>query len=427
MNRNSHPMNTTTKLMIILFVVILFGFLFASLAKPQLFEPEPLVNPWQFRAIDTMKYSRDVAGEKLNDPSYDQEIETQVRNIAATGATHVAIATPYDEQFIPFLKRWVEAARRHHLKVWFRGNWSAWEGWFGRERKMTFEEHTQKTVEFIKKHPELFENGDAFTGCPECENGAQGDPRMTGKVDEYRKFLISQHIESEKAFQEIGMTVNTSLMSMNKDVADLVMDEATAKGVGGFVTIDHYVVEAKRVARDVNQLAEKTKAKIVLGEFGAPIPDLNGEMTEDQQAEWIDEAMADLQKSPHLYGLSYWVNKGGSTAIWNDNNTPRKAVNIVTKYFQPMQLYGSLNDELGFKVSDVIIEANGKHYRTENGEYLIPLYGYQTVKFIKDGYFMETIEVNAAPKRRKNIILKPQQPGGFYSFWVSIRKVLFKS
>jgi hypothetical protein len=339
----------------------------------------------------------------------------------------VAIATPYDEQFIPFLKRWVEAARRHHLKVWFRGNWSAWEGWFGRERKMTFEEHTQKTVEFIKKHPELFENGDAFTGCPECENGAQGDPRMTGKVDEYRKFLISQHIESEKAFQEIGMTVNTSLMSMNKDVADLVMDEATAKGVGGFVTIDHYVGEAKRVARDVNQLAEKTKAKIVLGEFGAPIPDLNGEMTEDQQAEWIDEAMADLQKSPHLYGLSYWVNKGGSTAIWNDNNTPRKAVNIVTKYFQPMQLYGSLNDELGFKVSDVIIEANGKHYRTENGEYLIPLYGYQTVKFIKDGYFMETIEVNAAPKGRKNIILKPQQPGGFYSFWVSIRKVLFKS
>jgi hypothetical protein len=232
MNKRAYSMSTTTKLLIILFVVILFGFLFAILTKPQLFEPEPLVNPWQFRAVDTMKYSRDVAGEKLNDPSYDQEIETEVRNIAATGATHVAIATPYDDEFVPFLKRWVESARRHHLKVWFRGNWSNWEGWFGRERKMTFDEHTRKTVEFIKKHPELFENGDAFTGCPECENGAQGDPRMTGKVDEYRKFLIDQHVESEKAFREIGKTVNTSLMSMNKDVADLVMDEATAKGVG---------------------------------------------------------------------------------------------------------------------------------------------------------------------------------------------------
>lgn len=419
-------MSTTTKLLIILFVVILFGFLFAILTKPQLFEPEPLVNPWQFRAVDTMKYSRDVAGEKLNDPSYDQEIETEVRNIAATGATHVAIATPYDDEFVPFLKRWVESARRHHLKVWFRGNWSNWEGWFGRERKMTFDEHTRKTVEFIKKHPELFENGDAFTGCPECENGAQGDPRMTGKVDEYRKFLIAQHVESEKAFREIGKTVNTSLMSMNKDVADLVMDEATAKGVGGFVTIDHYVGEAKRVARDVNQLAEKTKARVVLGEFGAPIPDLNGEMTEEQQAEWIDEALADLQKSQHLYGLSYWVNKGGSTAIWNDNNTPKKAVNTLTKYFQPMQLYGSLTNELGFKISDVMIEANGKHYRSENGEYLIPLYGYQTVKFIKDGFFMETVEVTSPPSGRNNIKMKPQHPSEFYMFWVSLRKVIFK-
>ncbi len=419
-------MNTTIKLLIILFVVILFGFLFAILTRPQLFEPEPLVNPWQFRAIDTMKYSRDVAGEKLNDPSYDQEIETEVKNIAATGATHVAIATPYDEQFLPFLKRWVEAARRHHLKVWFRGNWSNWEGWFGRERKMTFDEHTRKTVEFIKNHPELFENGDAFTGCPECENGAQGDPRMTGKVNEYRKFLIEQHVESEKAFQSIGKTVNTSLMSMNKDVADLIMDEATAKGVGGFVTIDHYVGEAKRVARDVNQIGEKTKAKVVLGEFGAPIPDLNGEMTEDQQAAWIDEALADLQKSPYLYGISYWVNKGGSTAIWNDNNTPKKAVNTLTKYFQPMQLYGSLTDELGFKVSDVLIDANGKHYRSENGEYLIPLYGYQTVKFIKEGYFMETVEVSAAPNGRHNIKMKPQSPSVFYSFWVSMRRAIFK-
>jgi hypothetical protein len=191
------------------------------------------------------------------------------------------------------------------------------------------------------------------------------------------------------------------------------------------VTIDHYVGEAKRMARDVNQIGEKTKAKVVLGEFGAPIPDLNGEMTEDQQAAWIDEALTDLQKSPHLYGLSYWVNKGGSTAIWNDNNTPKKAVNILTKYFQPMQLYGYISDEMGFNVSEVIVDANKKHYKSENGEYLVPVYGYQTVTFIKNGYDTQTINVTTPPNGRKNIILKKQNPGVFYSFWVNIRRSIF--
>src|SRR3989304_760988 len=66
---------------------------------------------WPVQAIDTMKYSRDLAREKLNDPSFDAVIDEQVRIIAETGATHVAIATPYDEEFLPFLTRWVSAAR----------------------------------------------------------------------------------------------------------------------------------------------------------------------------------------------------------------------------------------------------------------------------------------------------------------------------
>ncbi len=410
--------------LVISFISIIALLFFWFQTKSFFHQTMPLT-PWQFRSVDTMKLSRDLAREKLNDPSFDKEIETQVKNIADTGATHIGIGSPYDEEFLPFLKKWVVAARKNHLKVWFRGNWSSWEGWFGYDKKMTFEQHLAQTTTFIKQHPDLFENGDAFTGCPECENGAQGDPRMTGKVDEYRKFLIDQHVQSQAAFSQIGKTVNTSLMSMNKDVADLIMDEATAKGVGGFVTIDHYVGEAKRVARDVNQLAEKTKAKIVLGEFGAPIPDLNGEMTETQQAEWIDEAMGELLKSKDLYGISYWVNKGGSTAIWNDDNTPKKAVSILTKYFLPMQLYGSIQDELGFKVNGVLIEANNKQYNAEPGEYLVPLYGFQTVTFKKAGYDDKKITISKSPKGRENITLKKQNPGPFYSFWSDLRNTFF--
>src|SRR3989339_935814 len=66
---------------------------------------------WEFQSIDTMKYSRDLAREKLNNQEFDQVINQQVANIASAGASHVGIATPYDEEFFPFLKRWVDAAR----------------------------------------------------------------------------------------------------------------------------------------------------------------------------------------------------------------------------------------------------------------------------------------------------------------------------
>ena len=81
---------------------------------------------WQFQSIDTMKYSRDLSREKLHDPVFDLTITRQMADIARTGATHVAIATPYDEEFVPILTRWVKAAREQHLHIWFRGNVSGW-------------------------------------------------------------------------------------------------------------------------------------------------------------------------------------------------------------------------------------------------------------------------------------------------------------
>jgi len=70
---------------------------------------------WQIQSVDTMKYSRDIAREKLDDPTFDSIIDRQVKDIAATGATHVAVGTPYDEEFVPFLTRWVNAARKYKL------------------------------------------------------------------------------------------------------------------------------------------------------------------------------------------------------------------------------------------------------------------------------------------------------------------------
>src|SRR5690606_12731663 len=83
--------------------------------------PEQL---WEIRAVDTMKFSRDAAREDIPDSAIIAEL-TAIKQV---GATHVGIATPYDEEFYPMLKRWVEHARDLDLKIWFRGNFSGWEG-----------------------------------------------------------------------------------------------------------------------------------------------------------------------------------------------------------------------------------------------------------------------------------------------------------
>lgn len=323
----------------IIFILILIAAVFAVLiavaskksdhvGPPKEREPRT----WQIKSIDTMKYSRDLSLEKINDPTFDQTINSQIKKMKETSATHAAIGTPYDEKFLPILKRWVKAARQHKLNVWYRGNFSGWQGWFGESKNLSREAHIELTKSFIKNNPDLFENGDVFSPCPECENGGPGDPRLNGDIDGHRKFLIKERNAVLEEFNQIGKEILV-LDSMNYDVAKLVMDRATASAMGGVIVIDHYVKTPERLERDIQKLAGDTGAKIVLGEFGAPIPDIHGNFSDQQQAEWIEKALNLLQDEKDLIGLNYWVGFGGSTAIFNQDNTSLPAADILKKYF----------------------------------------------------------------------------------------------
>lgn len=397
-------------------VLILCGVWFLRTTDSKDFYPHSTW--WSFQSIDTMKESRDKAREKLNSESYLKEIDDQVSKVAQTGATHIAIATPYDREFLPFLKRWVNSARKNNLKIWFRGNWSNWEGWFGYEKKMTFEEHISMSLNFIKENPYLFEDGDYFTGCPECENGVQGDPRQTGKVKEYRKFLIEETIKTKDAFSKIDKDVQTNLLSMNKDVADLIMDKETTKAVGGIVTIDHYVKDPKKLNDDITSLAEKTNGKIILGEWGAPIDDIHGKMSEDEQSDWINESLSLLSENKNLAGLSYWTNLNGSTAIWGQDMRNKKSVETITAYYKPIQLFGSITDQLGYKVSNVEIKIPHRTYVSGKGEYLVAVFPKDTVTFKKDGYKTVNFQLNneSGNEVQRQIILERENP----PFWYKI-------
>lgn len=292
-------------------------------------KPKPTII---IKSIDTMKYSRDIAREKREDPTFDKTIDTQVRDIAQTGANYIALGTPYDNEFIPYLKRWVGSARRNHLKVWFRGNLSGWEGWFDYP-KIDRQTHLQNIRDFILQNSDLFTDGDIFTSCSECENGGSGDPRKTGDMAGFRNFLIEEYDSNKEAFSKINKKVETGYFSMNYDVAKLIMNPETTNALGGIVAIDHYVASSEQLVTDVKKIAESSKGKVILGEFGAPIPDLNGNMTEAEQADWINRALANLSNTSEVIGVNYWVNVGGSTQIWDQNGNPKKAVEVIKKYY----------------------------------------------------------------------------------------------
>ncbi len=294
---------------------------------------KPAENRWKFESVDTMKYSRDLSREKLNDESFNKTIELQVKEIAEIGATHVGIATPYDSEFLPILRRWVKIARENKLKVWFRGNFSGWEGWFGYS-KIDRAQHLKLTREFIRTNSELFEDGDVFSPCPECENGGPGDPRQNGDVNGHRKFLIDEYNATTQEFEKIGKKVASNYSSMNFDIAKLVMDRNTTEKMGGIVTIDHYVKSPTQLNSDITKIAKMSGGKVILGEFGAPIPDINGNMSEVEQAEWVKEVLDLLSENPNVIGLNYWINTGGSTEIWTKDGMPKAAALELKTFYQ---------------------------------------------------------------------------------------------
>lgn len=309
---------------------------------------------WEIQSIDTVKYSRDRAREMLHQPSLTALIDEQVSLIAQTGATHVALGTPYDPEFVPILTLWVKSARKHNLKVWFRGNLSGWEEWFDYPRIGTTE-HTENIVKFIHSNPTLFETGDLFSSCPECENGGPGDPRHTGNVEEYRQFLITEYQAVKAAFRQIDKNVSPNMHSMNGDVARLVMNPATTQALGGVITVDHYVSTPEQLAKDVEEYARISQGKVILGEFGVPIPDIHGRMTPDQQAQWMEESLKLLADIDDLIGLNYWTSVGGSTELWSSSGAAKVGVATLTSYYKPKILTIEVTNGQGKPISNAQI------------------------------------------------------------------------
>ena len=383
--------------------------------------PEKL---WEIQAVDTMKVSRDTARENMS----NEAIRAEIRAIKEVGATHVGIATPYDEEFYPLLQRWVDITREEGLLVWFRGNFSGWEGWFGYPKDLTREQHLSKTKNFILSHPNLFQDGDSFSPCPECENGGDGDPRFTRDFAGFNQFLVDQREISQEAFKTIDKDVHTNWFSMNGDIAREVLTPETVAKTGGIVTVDHYVGSLERMERDLINLHEQHNAKIILGEFGAPIPDLQGDLTENEQAAYVDELFQIFYRHrDKILGMNYWTGRFASTSIFNPDLSPRLAAEVVKSYFSPGIIEGTITDDLDTPLQGISISTSDGEISTTTNKYgnftitIPPKTDHLLVSHNQYHSVEQPISIAPGQKQTIDITLTPLEQSLFYKIRLFFR------
>ncbi len=409
------------------FTMLLFsvlGVLVLSNVSP-IVHSEELVNPqprrteclWEICSIDTMKLSRDKARQELNHPEFDTTIAQQMKLIKQTGANYVSVGTPYDKEFLPYLRRWVKAAREQDLNVYFRGNWSEWEGWFEYPKNLSPEQHIAKTVKFIEENAELFQSGDIFDPCPECENA--GHWPQPAKDQEFREFVIKQQNATKAAFKQINIPVDVR-QSIIGGRAKEVLDSESLKQLGNRVQIDHYVPNPKGMSEYLDYF-ESAQTKTLVSEFGAPIPDMNGSMTEKQQADFIRSVLETMYRhNGSVDGLNYWVLSHGTTELVDESGKPRLAYEVIKEYFTPQIVSGRIVDELDKPISGVKVKtSDGNQVLTdENGFYSLKFPIREMDLIIEsDKFATQSAHIakgDLGSTTRQNFTLKPTDPSLLY-------------
>jgi hypothetical protein len=398
---------------VIFFAVYTSGFLTKNSAGNN---PAPQKLLWQYQCIDTMKTSRDKARIWKQQPDLHADIDQQLTKIKQTGANCVAIDTPYDPEFLPYLRLWVTKARKHQLSIWFRGNFSSWEGWFEYPKTMTSQTLFSKTRQFISDHPDLFQDGDIFTAAPEAENGGEFNQVEIDEYEDYRKFLVGEYNLLAKSFQKINKKVDVRWMSMNGGLAKRMLDQPTINRLGKTVTIDHYIKAPEEMSDYIKYFAQKYNARLVIGEFGAPIPEINGSMTQDQQADFTDQLLREMYRHREkIIGLNYWVLYDSSTALLNQDGSERKAYHVIKKYFTPITIHGKITNEFNQPLAKVSISSsdNIAHTVSDNqGNYVLTLPDQTAaIKYLLPDY--QTQKITLSQSTRADITLRETSPSLF--------------
>ncbi len=423
-------------LLVMLFVLVSFSSFSPFINMKTYSQSNPNVQRfWQYQCFDTMKTSRDKARAWKDDKNLKKYIDKEMDAIVRIGGNCVAIATPYDEEFLPVLKLWVQSARNHNLHIWFRGNFSSWEGWFEYPKGMTVMQHHRKTAQFIRNNADLFKDGDIFTPSPEAENGGPFNQVEKDEHEVFRKYLIEEYTMAKDSFAGINKKVEVNWLSMNGGLGKRMFDQKTVDGVGKVVAIDHYIKTAPEMGEFIKYFKDNFNAKLVIGEFGAPIPEINGPMNEDEQAEFIGQLFDQLVTYRNdVIGINYWTLWDGSAALYNPDWTERKAVKVVERYMKPGLISGIVLSTANEPLSGVTVKTTGGKFQTktdQNGYYeLMLLQGQYLLEVEHPDYTGQTegAYVELSSTQKKTFALIPKDPSLWYrvkTTFLNIRQSVF--
>jgi len=381
---------------------------------------------WEIRSVDTMKTSRDMARAELFNSAYDTQIEKQVKIIKGLGANYVAIGTPYDNEFLPYLMRWVKIARDNDLNVWYRGSFSGYEGWFEYPKSMSPDQLLVNTEKFIQENPDLFEDGDIFDPCPECENG--GHWPQPEKDKNYEAFLIKKHQVLADSFAEIDKDVIYNLNSIIGGRAKEVVTKKTINGLGNNIALDHYAPSVSSYSDYIDHF-RNLDSQVVFSEFGAPIPDMHGSMSEDEQAEFVRQVFDEMYSQKDIVrGVNYWVLNVGTTSLVNNDLSERKAAQVVQNYFIPGIINGVVKNTAGDNLNDIRIETkDGKNlvHTNESGFYQIVIPAGKVDLIVSSPDFNSktfNTELKNNQEISENFILEPVKKDFIYDLRLRFRR-----
>jgi len=299
------------------------------------------------RSVDTQIVSKHWEG------TTKQNITSQVKAIKALGANYIAISTPYNRP--NELAIWAEEIHAAGLSVWFRSHWLEWEGDESAVPQMNSPEYLAKTSDFIKSHPSLFEEGDAFTVCVEPEQIFVVKKTNVFDAKSYNQFLIDQIDTANSAFAEIGLAreIHTNWISLNGWVAMNGLSKEAVEKMG-VITVDHYPNQngnlsanesALMLSNDLKSFYRKWRKPIILGEWGYNIL---REVSEDEQAEYVQATTEVLRDLDFLIGFNYWSHMGNNTRLFNDEDgkltVARLAAPVLGSYFKD-KTYNVIKEE----------------------------------------------------------------------------------
>lgn len=304
--------------------------------------PMPTTNIWEMRSVSSMKESKDRVCNQRDAVFIDNWVSVAKQ----LNITHISIETPYDNpecgNSLGYTNLWVEAIRRHGLKVWHRHMPLAFEGIYNTPKNTDFN-YISQIVEYIKANPTLFAPGDIFTPIPEPQNG--GIYRITycpynkcifSSKEQFNQWLRDAMTLSNEAFSSIGLSNSIGIgyygfdgfvaWGDNNPDWSGILEDSTVNMMGN-ITIDHYPeIVGDTMQNDLNELQSRyPSVPIVVGEWGT--------ITGGDIQKQVTDSMSAAQK-PGVVGFGYWhLGTGGNEALVRDDLTPRQQYDEVQSFF----------------------------------------------------------------------------------------------